>query len=321
MTGPLLKIDNLSIEFGSQRPIRVIEGIGFEVPESGAVGIVGESGSGKSVTSLAIMRLIASPPGRIVSGSIDFRGTDLLGLSAAQMPEIRGRDIAMIFQEPMSSLNPVMTIGSQIGEAIKLHEALDRRARRRKVVDLLRRVGIPDPEARADAYPHEFSGGMRQRAMIAMAMACGPKLLIADEPTTALDVTVQAQVMELMKRLRRETGMALLLISHDLGVIADACDRVIVMYAGRIVEEADTRDLFAHPRHPYTRGLLAAIPRLSTTEKRLAQIPGAVPPAGTIRKGCPFAARCTQAIDKCREEMPPLIEAAKRHRAACWVTA
>jgi oligopeptide/dipeptide ABC transporter ATP-binding protein len=237
------------------------------------------------------------------------------------MPEIRGRDIAMIFQEPMSSLNPVMTIGDQIGEAIKLHEKMSREQRRARIIELLKLVGIPNPEGRLDAYPHQFSGGMRQRVMIAMAVACNPKLLIADEPTTALDVTIQAQVLDLMARVRKTLNTAVLLISHDLGVIAEVCDRVIVMYAGRVVEDADVRSIFANPSHPYTRGLLKSIPRLDDDQKRLYQIPGSVPTAGSVKEGCPFYARCPLHIDKCRSEMPPMFAFGQRHKAACWVTA
>ncbi|HEY9347376.1 MAG TPA: ABC transporter ATP-binding protein, partial [Inquilinus sp.] len=230
----MLKVENLAVEFGPKAaPLRVVDGVGFEIQAGGSLGIVGESGSGKSMTSLSILRLIPEPPGRIAQGRILFNGTDLLALPRAKMPEIRGRDIAMIFQEPMSSLNPVMTIGDQIGEAILLHEPVSREERRRKTIEMLRLVGMPDPERRLGAYPHQFSGGMRQRVMIAMAIACNPKLLIADEPTTALDVTIQAQVLDLMKKIRATLNTAVLLISHDLGVIADICERVIVMYAGR----------------------------------------------------------------------------------------
>jgi peptide/nickel transport system ATP-binding protein len=322
MTAPLLKVDNLAVEFGPKsNPIRAVNGVSFEVEAGGAVGIVGESGSGKSITSLSILRLVPEPPGRIVQGRIEFNGVNLLDLPLSKMPEIRGRDIAMIFQEPMSSLNPVMTIGDQIGEAIMLHEPLGRKACHRKVIESLNLVGIPDAAGRVDAYPHQFSGGMRQRVMIAMAIACNPKLLIADEPTTALDVTIQAQVLDLMKKVRSATNTAILLISHDLGVIADVCERVIVMYAGRVVEDGDVRSIFRRPSHPYTRGLLQSIPSAKDDHRRLFQIPGSVPLPGTIKQGCPFYTRCSLRVDKCAKDMPPMFHFGEQHTAACWVTA
>jgi oligopeptide/dipeptide ABC transporter ATP-binding protein len=318
---PLLKVENLRVEFGSPAsPVVVVDDVSFEIEAGGAVGIVGESGSGKSITSLSIMRLVPELC-RISAGRVLFEGTDLLKLPLAGMPEIRGRDIAMIFQEPMSSLNPVMTIGDQIGEAIKLHEKMSHDERRARTVELLKLVGIPNPEGRLDAYPHQFSGGMRQRVMIAMAVACNPKLLIADEPTTALDVTIQAQVLELMLKIRQTLNTAVLLISHDLGVIAEVCERVIVMYAGKVVEDADVRSIFRNPSHPYTQGLLKSIPRLNEDQKRLYQIPGSVPTAGSVKQGCPFYARCPLRIEKCQSEMPPMFAFGTAHRAACWVTA
>jgi peptide/nickel transport system ATP-binding protein len=321
MAEPLLRIRDLTVAFGPpDRPVRAVEGVSFEVEAGGAVGLVGESGSGKSVTALSILRLIGAP-GRVTGGEILFEGIDLLGLAEARLPEIRGRDIAMIFQEPMSSLNPLMTIGDQVGEAILLHQDIGRDARRRRVLELLRLVGIPDPEGRLHAYPHQFSGGMRQRVMIAMALACNPKLLIADEPTTALDVTIQAQVLELMKRIRAATGSAILLISHDLGVIAEMCERVVVLYAGRVVEDGAVRAIFGNATHPYTRGLLQSIPRLDDERRRLSQIPGSVPLPGQVTAGCPFLARCDHRIARCAAEMPPLVPIGPRHRAACWVTA
>ncbi|MGM4913887.1 ABC transporter ATP-binding protein [Rhizobium sp. 768_B6_N1_8] len=321
MKQPLLSVEHLRVEFGTPaNPIVVVDDVSFEIEAGGAVGIVGESGSGKSVTSLAIMRLVPELC-RISGGKISFEGNDLLKLPASAMPEIRGRDIAMIFQEPMSSLNPVMTIGDQIGEAIKLHEKMNRGERRARIIELLKLVGIPNPEGRLDAYPHQFSGGMRQRVMIAMAVACNPKLLIADEPTTALDVTIQAQVLDLMAKVRKTLNTAVLLISHDLGVIAEVCDRVIVMYAGHVVEDADVRSIFSNPSHPYTRGLLQSIPRLDDERSRLYQIPGSVPLAGTVKQGCPFYTRCPLHIDKCRSEMPPMFAFGPKHKAACWVTA
>jgi len=318
---PLLRVRNLTIGFGpGEHPPRAVDGVGFDVAAGGAVGIVGESGSGKSVTALSILRLLGAG-GRILDGEILFEGIDLLRLPASRMPEMRGRDIAMIFQEPMSALNPLMTIGDQVAEAILLHQSLTRQARRARVIDLLRLVGIPDPEGRFGDYPHQFSGGMRQRVMIAMALACSPKLLIADEPTTALDVTIQAQVLALMARIRAATGTAILLISHDLGVIAEMCERVVVMYAGRVVEEGAVRSIFRNATHPYTRGLLQSVPRLDDDRHRLSQIPGAVPMPGQVRTGCPFRARCAAAIARCAEAMPPLRSLGEDHRAACWVTA
>ena len=318
---PLLEVRDLAVAFGpADAPVRAVDGVGFEIPAGGAVGLVGESGSGKSVTAMAVLRLIGAP-GRVVAGAIRFDGQDLLALPADRMPEIRGRDIAMIFQEPMSSLNPLMTIGDQVAEAILLHQPMSRAARRERVINLLRQVGIPDPESRLGAYPHEFSGGMRQRVMISMALACRPKLLIADEPTTALDVTIQAQVLELMKRIRRETGAAILLISHDLGVVAEMCERVVVLYAGRVVEEGEVRAIFRRAAHPYTRGLLNSIPRLDDERRRLSQIPGSVPLPGEITQGCPFRARCEHRVSRCDAEMPPLAPRGEGHRAACWVAA
>ncbi len=322
MSAPLLRLADVSVEFGrGAAAIRVVEGVSFDIGQGEAVGLVGESGSGKSVTSLAAMRLIPERLGRVASGTIEFDGRDLLALPADRMPEIRGRDIAMIFQEPMSSLNPVMTIGDQIAEALMLHGWPDRARRRARAVEMLRLVGIPNPEGRLGAYPHQFSGGMRQRVMIAMALACSPKLLIADEPTTALDVTIQAQVLELMKKIRRETGTAILLISHDLGVIADVCERVIVMYAGRVVEIGDIRSILTAPAHPYTRGLLRSVPRRSDDRERLFQIPGTVPVGGSIRTGCPFRARCENAEARCAAAMPPMFRFGATQTAACWVTA
>jgi peptide/nickel transport system ATP-binding protein len=321
VTPPLLKVENLAVDFGpTNKPIRVVDGVSFDIEAGGTLGIVGESGSGKSITSLAIMGLVG-PPGRIAQGRIALDGTDLLALPRSKMPEIRGRDIAMIFQEPMSSLNPVMTIGDQIGEAIRLHEDIGRRDCQARIVELLTLVGIPNAEGRLGAYPHQFSGGMRQRVMIAMAVACNPKLLIADEPTTALDVTIQAQVLDLMHRVRSTLNTAILLISHDLGVIAEICERVIVMYSGRVVEDADVRSIFRTPGHPYTRGLLRSIPTLKDENSRLYQIPGSVPLPGTIEQGCPFYARCPDRIDKCAQKMPPMFELRSGQKAACWVSA
>lgn len=321
MTAPLLDIRNLTIDFGSKgRPLRVVNNVSFTVAPGEAVGVVGESGSGKSMTALSILRLVPEPPARI-SGQILFEGTDLAQVALRDMPRIRGRDIGMIFQEPMSSLNPVMTIGNQIEEAILLHTDMTPSERRARVIDLLRLVGMADPEGRLRAYPDQFSGGMRQRVVAAIAMACNPKLLIADEPTTALDVTIQAQVMELMLDIRREFNSAILLISHDLGVVAEICERVVVMYAGHILEDSDVRSMFRNPRHPYTRGLLQSVPTLTETRRRLYQIPGSVPPPGTMTQGCPFRPRCDLRMDRCTTEMPPMVRQGPAHSAACWATA
>jgi peptide/nickel transport system ATP-binding protein len=320
LTAPLLDIQDLVVEFGGRKPVRVVDQVSFSVRQGEAVGVVGESGSGKSLTALSILRLVAEPPARI-SGRILFEGRDLMQLPRSEMPRVRGKEIGMIFQEPMSSLNPVMTIGAQIDEAILLHEDLTPAERRARVIDLLRLVGMPDPESRLGAYPDQFSGGMRQRVMAAMAMACNPKLLIADEPTTALDVTIQAQVLALMLDIRKRFHSAILLITHDLGIVAEVCERVVVMYAGRIVEDADVGSLFANSRHPYTRGLLRSVPTLTDTHKRLYQIQGSVPPPGTIRAGCPFRPRCPLRMDRCAVEMPPLLTHGAGHRAACWATA
>ena len=310
---------DLSVEFGpAGKGVRVLDRVGFDMAAGDCIGIVGESGSGKSVMSLSLLRLIPEPPGRIVEGSVEFDGVDLLTLPASRMPDIRGKEIAMIFQEPMSALNPVMTIGEQISEAIFLHESADAAQRRVRVLDMLQLVGIPDAEQRYASYPHEFSGGMRQRVMIAMALACNPKLLIADEPTTALDVTIQAQVLELMKRLRQRYRTSILLISHDLGVIADVADRVIVMYCGRVVETAEIDDLFDRPAHPYTEGLLNSIPSRSIGQDRLYQIPGA-PPAPTERgPGCAFYSRCPKRMAVCLERSPPLFQVSETQQAACF---
>ncbi len=316
----LLKISDLCVEFGPKpAAIRVLHHINLEVGAGEAVGLVGESGSGKSITSLSVLRLVPEPPARITSGSIEFDGRDLLKLPRRDLPEIRGRDLAMIFQEPMSSLNPVMTVEQQLSEALMLHMPLNKAERRARTLELLGLVGIPDAEDRLSDYPHQFSGGMRQRVMIAMALACDPKLLIADEPTTALDVTIQAQVLDLLRELRARLNTAVLLISHDLGVVAEVCDRVVVMYAGHIIEDADIASLFEEPRHPYTKGLLAAVPSLSDTRERLYQIPGSVPQPGTIKKGCPFYDRCEERKPLCAERMPPMEVLAPRHKVACWV--
>jgi peptide/nickel transport system ATP-binding protein len=311
-----------TVFFTSAGLFRAVDDVSFSVGRGKTLAIVGESGCGKSVTALSILRLVPDPPGRIVSGSIVFEGTDLLGLDEAEMRAIRGNRISMIFQEPMTSLNPVMTIGRQITEAVRLHRSMPAKQAWQQAVEMLRTVRIPVPEQRAREYPHQLSGGMRQRAMIAMALACRPALLIADEPTTALDVTIQAQILALMLDLQKQLGMALVLITHDLGVVAQTAQRVIVMYAGRKVEEADVETLFAHPRHPYTRGLMASIPALpspgSKTGARLAEIPGIVPSLTKLPAGCAFAPRCELAIARCHQEYPPLQDWGGNHLAACW---
>ncbi|MBH1989484.1 MAG: ABC transporter ATP-binding protein [Myxococcaceae bacterium] len=299
-------IDNLCIEFFTdQGTLRAVDGVSFDIPKGKTVGLVGESGCGKSVTALSIMRLIQTPPGRYTSGQIRYEGKDLLQLPESEMRTLRGNRISMIFQEPMTSLNPVFTVGNQIAEAICLHEKLGSKAAFQKTIQLLERVGIPSPSDRANAYPHQLSGGMRQRVMIAMALACKPDLLIADEPTTALDVTIQAQILELMQTLQNEMGMSMLLITHDLGVVAETCDEVVVMYAGRVVEKADVQTLFSTPKHPYTVGLLASVPG-AHTHKRLQTIPGLVPNLLELPKGCRFQDRCSRSTSLCTQLEPEL---------------
>jgi peptide/nickel transport system ATP-binding protein len=322
---PLLEVENLQTHFRTPDGInRAVDGVSFAVEERETLAIVGESGCGKSVTASSILRLIPEPPGRI-AGAIRFQGTDLLKLDEAKMRDIRGNEISMIFQEPMTSLNPVLTIGRQLGETLRLHEGLDKEAAATRAAEMLTLVGIAEPRRRLKEYPHQLSGGMRQRVMIAMALACNPKLLIADEPTTALDVTIQAQILDLMRDLKRRVGAAIILITHDLGVVAEVAERVMVMYAGRKVEEAPVGKLFRNPRHPYTQGLLGAVPKLgssvSGTETRLAEIPGLVPSLKKRIDGCVFASRCTQATDLCRQVAPPLEVKASGHIAACHYAA
>jgi peptide/nickel transport system ATP-binding protein len=312
---PLLKIEGLKTHFfTSSGVVKAVDGVSLEVPEGGTLGIVGESGSGKSVTAMSVLRLV-SEPGRIVGGKVLLRQkgetADLLSLPVERLRDVRGGVIAMIFQEPMTSLNPVFTIGDQIEEAVALHQkGLSKAGRRAKVLESLSLVRVPDPERAARAYPHELSGGMRQRAMIAMALSCRPALLIADEPTTALDVTIQAQVLDLLRELRERLGMAVILITHDLGIIAETVDRVAVMYAGRVVEEGATADLFANPRHPYTRALLHALPTLET-KGRLQTIPGSVPDLSKLPRGCAYQDRCERVQARCRSEEPPLENGAR----------
>jgi oligopeptide/dipeptide ABC transporter ATP-binding protein len=315
----LLQVSDLKTYFYTDEGVgRAVDGVSFELGRGETLGLVGESGCGKSVTALSIMRLVAEPPGRIVSGRIVMNGKNLLDLSERQMCNIRGDDIAMIFQEPMTSLNPVLTCGFQIMEAVVLHQGVGKKEARLRAIDMLRLVGIPAPEQRIDEYPHQLSGGMRQRVMIGMALSCNPDLLIADEPTTALDVTIQAQILELLQRLKDEFHMAILLITHDLGVIAETADRVSVMYAGKVVEHAATDDLFKAPAHPYTRGLMASIPRLDTPTDRLEIISGMVPDATSFPEGCRFSPRCPLADDKCRAEEPSLESVSPGHSASCW---
>jgi peptide/nickel transport system ATP-binding protein len=321
---PLLEVADLKTWFFTRDGVvRAVDGVSFQVGAGQTLAIVGESGCGKSVTALSILRLIPSPPGRIVSGTIRFAGRDLLRLSDGEMREVRGNEISMIFQEPMTSLNPVLTIGRQIAETLILHRGLARREALEKAVEMLRLVHIPEPERRLGSYPHQLSGGMRQRVMIAMALACDPKLLIADEPTTALDVTIQAQILDLMRELKQKLDAAIVLITHDLGVVAEMAARVVVMYAGRKAEEAAVESLFRRPLHPYTKGLLASVPRLGAslghaTPPRLAEIAGTVPSLKEPIPGCPFAGRCGFATDVCREQMPPFQEKEPGHFAACF---
>jgi len=317
----LLEVENLQTHFRTPDGVnRAVDGVSFAVEEGETLAIVGESGCGKSVTASSILRLIQEPPGRI-AGSIRFQGVDLLRLDEAAMRRIRGNDISMIFQEPMTSLNPVLSIGRQLGETLRLHQGLDRAAADARAAEMLTLVGIAEPRRRLKEYPHQLSGGMRQRVMIAMALACNPKLLIADEPTTALDVTIQAQILDLMRDLKRRVGAAIILITHDLGVVAEVAERVMVMYAGRKVEEAPVGRLFRTPRHPYTQGLLGAVPKLgsslSGSESKLAEIPGLVPSLKERIPGCVFASRCPLATDLCRELAPALETKAPGHVAAC----
>ncbi len=314
----LLSVENLQTEFHTEEGRAVaVDGVSFTIAEGSSTALVGESGCGKSVTAMSIMRLIQSPPGYIRGGRVMFDGRDLLSLGEAEMRAVRGNDIAMIFQEPMTSLNPVLTIGYQIAEALRVHRSLGKREAWEAAVRMLELVEIPDPAERVATYPHQLSGGMRQRVMIAMALSCDPRLLIADEPTTALDVTIQAQILELMEALREKTGMALLLITHDLGVVAEHCEQVLVMYAGRVVEQGAVADVFAAPAHPYTRGLLRSLPRLGGSGKRLATIPGMVPPLDRLPSGCRFRDRCESAEAACAASDPQLQECGSGRTMAC----
>jgi oligopeptide/dipeptide ABC transporter ATP-binding protein len=322
----VLAIEDLRTQFRTPAgTVRAVDGVSYAVRRGETLCVVGESGCGKSVTALSILRLIASPPGRIVGGRVLFEGRDLLALGETEMERIRGNEISMIFQEPMTSLNPLYTVGRQIGEAIALHQGLGRREAMGKAVAMLRRVAIPDAERRAGAYPHQLSGGMRQRVMIAMALSCNPKVLIADEPTTALDVTIQAQILDLIREQQQRLGTAIVLITHDMGVVAENADRVVVMYAGRKVEEAAVAELFERPAHPYTRGLLGSIPHLDDAARstgrrrpRLTEIKGMVPSLARLPPGCSFAPRCAFATARCLEAAPPIAQHRPGHWVACW---
>ncbi|MDP2375105.1 ABC transporter ATP-binding protein [Reyranella sp.] len=321
----ILQVDNLQTHFFTAvGTVRAVDGVSYDLKSGETLGVVGESGCGKSVSALSILRLVANPPGRIVGGAIRFEGRNLLELSEPEMERIRGNEISMIFQEPMTSLNPLFTIGRQVSEAIALHQGLSRKEAMDRAVEMLRRVYIPEPERRVHAYPHQMSGGMRQRVMIAMALSCNPKVLIADEPTTALDVTIQAQILDLMRELQETYGTAIVLITHDMGVVAENADRVVVMYAGRKVEEAAAADLFDNPGHPYTKGLLGSIPHLDAAAQsngaraRLNEIKGMVPSLFDLPPGCSFAPRCGFATDRCRAEAPMLEEQRPGHWVACW---
>jgi peptide/nickel transport system ATP-binding protein len=321
MAEPLLEIRGLKTHFSTDDGmVQAVDGVDITIGRGETVGVVGESGCGKTVTALSVLKLIAMPPGRIVAGQVLYQGRDLVPLGSDEMDRIRAKDIAMVFQEPMTSLNPVYTIGEQIAEVLRRHEGLSRRDATVKTVEMLRLVQIPNPDRRLHDYPHQFSGGMRQRVMIAMALSCSPKLLIADEPTTALDVTIQAQILELLAEMKSRFGMAIMLITHAMGVVAETCQRVVVMYAGKVIEEAPVDELFANPRHPYTQGLIRSIPRIDTavTQKaRLEAIPGVVPSLLNPPPGCRFAPRCRYAMAKCREAVPPLREVGDGHKVAC----
>ena len=335
MSEPLLRVQDLHVEFRTRRgQALVLNGVDFELRAGETLCVVGESGCGKSMTALALLRLIPSPPGRIRDGRVLFQGEDLVRATDARMREVRGNRISMIFQEPMTSLNPVFSVGDQIGESLRLHAGLDAQAARERAIEMLRQVGIPAPERRVDEYPHQLSGGMRQRVMIAMALACRPDILIADEPTTALDVTVQAQIFDLLRELQREKGTAILLITHDMGAVAEMVDRVMVMYAGRVIEQGSADQVLSAPGHPYTRGLIDCLPELGSsaafdddTREDLAEISGVVPSIWELGSGCAFRERCRHAMPRCAHEVPPMFALAgdgdggSSHGAACWLHA
>ena len=317
----LLEVKHLRTEFFSSKKssVTAVDDVSFDIKKGEIVGLVGESGCGKSVTSLSIMQLLKDTPGKVTNGEIIFQGRNLLDASKKEMLDIRGDKMSMIFQEPMSSLNPSMRIDKQMIEGIRLHTPITTAEARKKAADILSQVGIPDPQRVLKNYPHQLSGGMSQRVMIAMAMSCEPDLLIADEPTTALDVTIQAQILELMKKIQQDKGMSILLITHDLGVVAEMCSRVIVMYAGKIVEEAPVEILFANPTHPYTQGLIASVPKLGSGVKVLPSIPGSVPDLSAMPKGCRFAPRCKYATEKCHQEQPELLSVGEKQKCRCWL--
>ncbi len=320
MIAPVLQVEDLSVHFRDEdRLLKAVDGVSFDLAAGETLGLVGESGSGKTVTSLAVIGLLESPPAQVQSGRILFQGQDLLSLDERQMSDTRGRDIAMVFQEPMTSLNPVMSVGRQVAEVLSRHFDQNRREATQRALELFNLVGIPSPQSRLDEYPHQLSGGMRQRVMIALALACDPKVLIADEPTTALDVTIQAQILELMAGLQDRLGTSVLLITHDLAVIAETAQRVAVMYAGKIVEKATVATLFEEPRHPYTQGLLRSIPRIERQRHaRLTEIPGMVPALDLLPEGCAFADRCPAVMERCRRERPRLEAVAEGHFVSCW---
>ncbi len=315
----LLEVQDLKTRFFTEDGVvKAVEGVSFELAEGETMGLVGESGCGKSVTMMSILRLIPNPPGLIVGGKVVFQGQDLLGIAEEEMRHIRGNKIAMVFQEPMTSLNPVLTVGRQIGESLELHRGMEGEETRQETVNLLRMVGIPDAASRVDNYPHQFSGGMRQRVMIAMALSCNPKLLIADEPTTAVDVTIQAQLLEIMKRLTRELGTALILVTHNLGIVARYADKVYVMYAGQIIESAAAMELYGNPKHPYTIGLLNSVPRLDESIKaKLTPVDGLPPSLIDLPPVCSFLPRCVSAVDRCREQEPQLVSVGDDHYVRC----
>ncbi len=317
---PLLQVKDLRTHFFTDDGVvKAVNGVSYDIEEGETLGLVGESGCGKSVSALSLLRLIPSPPGKVVGGEVIFQGEDLLKVDEDEIRHVRGNRIAMVFQEPMTSLNPVLTIGRQLTEALELHLKMDGASAERRAIELLEMVGIPEAATRVNDYPHQFSGGMRQRVMIAMALSCNPKLLLADEPTTALDVTIQAQVLEILARLSRELGTAVIIITHNLGVVARYADRVNVMYAGKIVESATAKELYGNPKHPYTLGLLKSVPRLDQARKnKLDPIEGVPPDLINMPPGCPFYPRCSYRIDKCEEEMPPLMPVSDKHMSACW---
>ncbi|MBA3597410.1 MAG: ABC transporter ATP-binding protein [Methylibium sp.] len=327
MSAPLLEVEDLRVEFRTRRgAAMVLNGVDFHIDPGETLCVVGESGCGKSMTALALLRLIPSPPGRINSGQVRFQGEDLVQASEARMREVRGNRISMIFQEPMTSLNPVFTIGDQIGESLRLHAGLDAKAAHQGSIEMLRQVGIPAPERRVDEYPHQMSGGMRQRVMIAMALACRPDILIADEPTTALDVTVQAQIFDLLRALQHDKGTAILLITHDMGAVAEMADRVMVMYAGRVIEQGTAEQVLRQPGHPYTQGLIECLPELGSSQQaerpELIEIAGVVPSIWELGSGCAFRERCPHAMERCAREVPPMIGVGGNgHTAACWLLA